>query len=225
MGEIAPLKIVPTSGIRRWWGSLPSKDHPMGIDLFRETHDVTAKVSCEARDNETGEVCGKEGRPRKFLSFSVPLCPAHHTEIYSYQEWIRQGVVLELDKEGTLVKESPGCTYVVRMKDDTIKIGKALRLVKRLKEVSRGYNERHPVEVLAVLDGGRTTELRVHREWMHLRLNQKTGERHRPEPELMAWIEEQGIHTAHAASVDIYNEWREKRLADIGRPDPFEDWD
>ncbi|MDX3541615.1 hypothetical protein PV729_09250 [Streptomyces europaeiscabiei] len=197
----------------------------MEIDLFRETHDVTAKVSCEARDNETGEVCGKTGRLRKFLSFSMPLCPAHHTEIYSYQEWIRQGVVLELDKEGTLVKESPGCTYAVRMKDGTVKIGKAVRLVQRLQAVSREYNEGYPVEVLAVLDGGRTTELRVHRKWIDLRLTQKTGERHHPTSELMAWIEEQGIHTAHTVSVDIYNEWREKKLADTGRPDMFEDWD
>ncbi|MBE4761342.1 hypothetical protein [Streptomyces caniscabiei] len=197
----------------------------MEIDLFKGTHDVTAEVSCEARDNETEEVCGKAARPRKFLSFSVPLCPAHHTEIYSYQEWIRQGVVLELDKEGTLVQESPGCTYVVRMKDDTVKIGKATRLVQRFQAVAREYNEGYPVEVLAVLDGGRTTELRTHRKWMDLRLTQRTGERHRPEPELMAWIEEQGIHSAHVGSVRIYNEWREKKLADIGKPDVFDGWD
>ena len=186
----------------------------MAIDLFKETDDLTA-ASCEARDIETDEVCEKPATPYRLLGLYIHLCAPHKTEMYTYREMQKQHLIKELEKDGATINDSPGVTYVVRMKDETIKIGKAKYLVGRLRDVSRDYNEGYPVELLTVLDGGRTTELRLHSKWGRLRLNQRTGERFIPDPELLAWISEQKPAEEHRKAINYYNEWRDKKLAEL----------
>ncbi|NNN32524.1 GIY-YIG nuclease family protein [Streptomyces sp. S3(2020)] len=169
--------------------------------------------ACVATDTETGGVCGKEGNPKRVLSFSFPLCPEHQTEFYSYKQHLAAAVTHRLDRDGVLWGTSPGHTYVVRLKDGNVKIGKTTTiLLSRLTNVSRDYNEGEPVEILAVLQGGESTELLAHGKFKHLRLTKQTGERFRPEPELMAWIAEKGIANSAGEQVKQYEEWRQTRL-------------
>lgn len=178
-----------------------------------ENNSVVVTGTCVAIENETGEVCGREAKPKQVESFSIMLCPEHQTEFYTNNQHLAAAVTYRLDRDGVLWGKSPGHTYVVRLKDGNVKIGKTTTtLLSRLTNVSREYNEGEPVEILAVLQGGESTELLTHGKFKHLRLAKQTGERFRPDPELMAWIAEQGI--AHSANEQVkqYEEWRQTQL-------------
>lgn len=167
--------------------------------------------TCDARTPGTNERCGQEAVPHGMLrAMSFNLCPGHRAEMYAYREAQKQFLMAELVREGS-VTQSPGVTYIARLTDGTIKIGRTVNLCTRLQTVSRDYNEGHPVELLRVLEGGRTTELQVHKRWYKFRLTRERGERFLPDPELMNWIE--SLPRLETPGIQEYELWRERTIS------------
>lgn len=187
----------------------------MGIDLFKETNDGVAEVSCVAMKD--GQIkCRGRVKVRGFGPVALPLCMAHLMGVCAWRSEGAAKDMAEAREAGALAAETPGWTYVVRMANGNVKIGMTHKEdLSRLEDVAKKYNRGKPVEILAVLKGGRTTELNAFHLWNHLRVPEEV-EQFRPEPELMEWIAEQGIDPSGRAAVEAYEEWcRENQ----GKPD------
>ncbi|MFF1291838.1 MULTISPECIES: hypothetical protein [unclassified Streptomyces] len=191
----------------------------MEFDLFGEFEsDGVAEVSCEAMKDGQIE-CSGEVKVRAFGPVSIPLCMAHLMGVCAWRSEGAAKDMAEAREAGALTGETPGCTYVVRMANGNVKIGMTRKKdLSRLERVAEEYNQGNPVEILAVLKGGRTTELNAFHLWNHLRVPEEV-EQFRPDPELMEWIAEQGIDPSGKAVVEAYEEWCRENP---GKPDPVD---
>lgn len=181
------------------------------------------EMQCVALD-ENGVQCGEPGRPSQMAGLRVVTCGEHYQEAFCSREAVAEGTYYLLERAGVIAKHTPGWTYVVRLNDGTVKIGTVTsdserNLARRLRRVGKAYNEGIPVEVLALLKGGRSMELKAHGMWRPLRVTNKNGERFNETPELMAWIAEQGIDPSGKAVVEAHEEWRAEQLR---RPQPVD---
>lgn len=164
-------------------------------------------ATCVIADDE-GRQCGEPGWLNRMLGLPIVTCRSHYNQAYAARERIAENTVHMLQKGGTLDKHTEGWTYVVGMNDGTVKIGMTKDSPeKRLREVSKKYNDAEPVELLAILKGGRSKELEVHGKWRLLRITDRNGERFERTPELTEWINEQGIHEETKEAVRKYEQW------------------
>lgn len=171
-------------------------------DNIKETYFAT----CVIADDE-GRQCGEPGWLNRMLGLPVVTCRSHYNQAYAAREQIAENTVHMLQKDGALDKHTEGWTYVVGLSDGTVKIGMTKSSPeRRLQEVSKKYNDGTPVEVLAILKGGRSKELEVHGKWRLIRVTTMNGERFEKTPELVQWINNQGIHEEAKEAVRKYEQ-------------------
>lgn len=181
------------------------------MNEINSTKEKKRDVPCMILDQDDQQ-CGEPGWPNGMTGLRIATCERHYCEAFSAKERMAENTIHALNEAGVIQGHTPGWTYAVLMRDNTIKIGMSEDLERRLRDVSRKYNNGDPVELLSLLEGGRSTELLVHGKWRHLRINDRPGERFTKAPELMAWIESKGIHASGQIFADKYNKWREKKM-------------
>lgn len=153
------------------------------------------------------EAKGK-GMPMGYHGFTINFCLQHALDLAAWRHSSAREAMAEVESEGLLTRHSQGWTYVIRMRNGNVKIGKSKGLAGRLIRLSDKRNGHSPVHVLAVLKGGTTRELMLHDQWLHLRAKGQMEEFH-AEPELLRWAEEQGIH--EEADLEEFYEWQAKK--------------
>ena len=188
----------------------------------------TKEMQCVALD-EDGVQCGEPGWPNQMAGLRIVTCREHYQEAYAAREAVAENTYHFLEQAGVISGHTPGWTYVVRLNDGNIKIGMVggdseRNLRRRLYEVGKRYSDGIPVEVLALLKGGRSMELEAHGKWRPLRVTNKNGERFTETPELMEWIAEQGIHPSGKAVVEAHEEWRARKLKELADLFADSDW-
>ncbi|WP_329306954.1 hypothetical protein OG322_24960 [Streptomyces sp. NBC_01260] len=174
------------------------------------TEDQTS--TCSAND------CTREGRPRIYdtgtATFTINLCDDDSWNLAAHQSTKARELVAEMEEEGFFKeKHTKGWTYVIRMDNGNIKLGKTGKEdLSRLQTISNSYQKHKgvPVQVLAVLKGGTSTELLIHSQWLHLRVAGRMEQFH-ADPSLLKWAEEQGIHPEAAEAIEKFQQWQEKK--------------
>ncbi|MFB8211608.1 hypothetical protein [Streptomyces sp. NPDC056010] len=162
--------------------------------------------------------CTKEGKPERITdTMELTLCRDHVWDLFAHQAKKAREAVVEIEEQGLLSGPTKGFTYVVRVNNGNVKIGKGgtkkKPLKERLQDLSTGstYNGGIPVHVLAVLPGGTSTELLTHNQWLHLRVPGRM-EQFYADPSLLKWAEEKGIHPDAKPEVDAFlHEWQAMR--------------
>lgn len=162
--------------------------------------------------------CTREAKPEYITDdMELTLCRDHVWDLFAHQQSKAREAMAEVNDQGLLLGPTKGFTYVVRMDNGNVKIGKAgakgkATLDGRLQNVSnnRADNGGVPVAVLAVLPGGTSTELLTHRQWLHLRVSGRMEQFH-ADPSLLKWAEEQGICEEAQEAVDKFQSWQENK--------------
>jgi hypothetical protein len=163
--------------------------------------------------------CTREGKPRIYgtgtNTLTISLCEEDSWNLAAHQHMKARELAAEMEEEGFFEeRHTKGWTYVIRMDNGNVKLG-----MTRKEDLSRlqGISNRQggvPVQVLAVLPGGSSRELLTHNQWLHLRVPGRM-EQFYPDPSLLQWAEEQGIHAD--APIDGFQDWQEKKHRDPKR--------
>lgn len=174
-------------------------------------------ITCSMTD------CTREGKPEYITKdMELILCRPHVWDLFAHQAQKAREAMAEVSDQGLLLGPTKGFTYVLRMDDGTVKIGKGgtkgSPLTKRLTDLSNRSDENDgiPVHVLAVLPGGTSTELLAHHQWLHLRIP-GCMERFYADPSLLAWAGEQGKAPEADQYLEKFQKWQEDKHLDPKR--------
>ena len=169
--------------------------------------------------NETCVVhgCTNPAKPERTTeAITLTICREHVWDLAAWHHESARNAMAEVKEQGLLLGPTKGWTYVIRLSNGNVKIGKggtrSKALADRLQSLST--NQGVPVHVPAVLQGGTSTELLTHKQWLHLRVPGRMEEFY-PDPSLLQWAEEQGIHPD--AGLEDYFGWQERKHADPKR--------
>ncbi|MGW3087783.1 hypothetical protein [Streptomyces sp. NPDC001108] len=167
--------------------------------------------------------CAREAKPEYVTQdIDITLCRDHVWDLFAHQAEKAREAVAEIEGQGLLLGPTKGWTYVIRMDNGNVKMGKGgtgkKSLSERLQDISNGLQESKgvPVQVLAVLQGGTSTELLAHNQWLHLRVSGRM-EQFYADPSLLKWAEEQGIHPDAEAEIEAFQGWQERKHLDPKR--------
>jgi hypothetical protein len=189
----------------------------MEIDLFRETYDVTAEVSCVAIHPDTERQCGKPGRDRRFNSVALTLCDSCSIRLHNWRNEKTMQTVRNLDDADALVGDTPGWVYAIEMHTGNIKFGTtADPSLERLKRISREDNDRMPVKVLGITRGGVAAETLTHERFNSARVQDQV-EQFAPTPEVLEFANEIGFAEELAPALEAYQLYAEKNKDGIPR--------
>ncbi|MEV8445916.1 hypothetical protein [Streptomyces parvus] len=180
-------------------------------DLFEEfERELATKLECAM----AGQIkCQGKVRVRSFMGEGILLCEAHMNVLCSWRNEQTARDVAEIYEAELVTEHTAGETYCIRDRDGLVKIGMTSKGdLSRLVNLSKRSNGGEPVEVLAILPGGRSRELLTHHLWKHRRVIDKT-ERFNPDPEMTAWIEKQGIPPEYKSWVEDYETRMERKAA------------
>ncbi|WP_043669601.1 hypothetical protein [Streptomyces xylophagus] len=101
------------------------------------------------------------------------------------------------------MQHTPGYTYVIRLANGNVKIGTTRQpKLKRLKDLSDKRNQNMPVQVLALMKGGKSLEALIQDQWKYDRV-QGQMEQFYPYAPLLEWADRQGIDPA----VSDFDDW------------------
>ncbi|SCK29886.1 hypothetical protein YUYDRAFT_03345 [Streptomyces sp. ScaeMP-e48] len=166
-----------------------------------------------AEQKEKGAGVGYHG-------FTLNLCNGHAWDFAAWRHSSAREAMVEMQKEGLITQHTEGWTYVIRMNNGNIKIGKSKNPAQRFIRLSAKNNNNAPVYVLAVFKGGTSQELLTHDKWLHLRVKGRMEE-FQAEPELLQWAESQGI--PEELDLEEFYGWQERKHADPKR-NKAEEW-
>lgn len=160
--------------------------------------------------NECAELeCGNPGTPRGFGSLNLSLCDEHTWDLAAHRRSLARDLIAEMKEEGLITGHTAGWTYVIRLANGNVKIGMTKgNDMKRLKDLPSKVNQGIPTQVLALIKGGLSREMLAHSQWFSLRVPGHMEEFY-PDPSLVRWAEEQGIHPE--ARMDLLDSWMENK--------------
>ncbi|WP_329132407.1 hypothetical protein OG552_12990 [Streptomyces sp. NBC_01476] len=189
----------------------------MEHDLFKEMHDVTAEVSCGAINPDNEKQCGEPGILRSFNSVSLILCEPCAIRLHNWRNEKTMNVVKELDDAGAISGDTPGWVYALEMNNGNIKFGTtADPKLTRFKSISRDDNDRMPVRVLGITQGGIGMETLTHERFKSSRVQDKV-EQFRPTQEVVEFATGLGFAEELTTSLEKYAQYAEKNKQGIPR--------
>lgn len=165
--------------------------------------------------------CTREAKPRIYgtgtATFTLNLCNDDRWNLAAHQNTKARELAAEMEEEGFFQeRHTKGWTYVIRMDNGNVKLGMTGKEdLSRLQSLSNSQGG-VPVQVLAVLKGGASRELLTHSQWLHLRVPGRM-EQFYPDPSLLQWAEEQGIHPEAEEAIEGFQDWMEKKHRDPKR--------
>ncbi|WP_188284054.1 hypothetical protein [Streptomyces sp. CBMA29] len=170
--------------------------------------------------SDDGIQCGQVGSSRTGIPFPMPLCERHGAMRYTYDTKRYRNKLMQRIEEAGSFTHVPGFTYVAELPDGLLKIGSSGNRVgnhgkptlsNRWKAISGEFKLSHPenymIRPIAVLDGGISQEALLHEKWADLRIDDKYGERFKPDPELISWAKDQGYTPNAADAINDYRGW------------------